>query len=255
VRAAELSVESAELDARYTDAKSKSEREGFNQVLDDFESEVLTKSAPVIARSANELQRLVTSDNELYSTYYKLIEAGVRLPAGSKWDVLRALVDTALFPNYKEHIRFAALSLDGVGLSNYGECSIELRPDMIAHRATVFEENSIIFMKKRGIKVWEAHQLPRGFRATWDARGKLCVAKLHQEIASIKQSDDYSVLLLRQGLTSEEDEFVEVHIWGPMTMHTVSRVTVSPGIGSSERGTIMAAVTERLARAGVAVRS
>ena len=107
----------------------------------------MNDSHAVIARPAHEILRLATSQNEIYGTFYNLIGAGLRLPEGGKWDILRGVVDSALFPNYKEDIRFAALSLNGVGLSNYGEYSIMLRTDLIAHRASVFEENSILFMK------------------------------------------------------------------------------------------------------------
>ena len=54
---------------------------------------------------------------------------------------MRVFADDALFPGYKEQIRFAALSLDGKGLSSYGECTLILRDHMIAHRASVLEGN------------------------------------------------------------------------------------------------------------------
>jgi hypothetical protein len=143
VYAAEIAEEVGALEERYQTAKRDAATRGAKAALNDFET-ALFNSQAVIARPVNEVQRLANSDNELYATYYQLQDAPIRLPTGEKWDVLRVIADSALFPNYKEEIRFGALSLDGLGVSNYGECFIVLRTDMIAHRASVFEENSVL---------------------------------------------------------------------------------------------------------------
>ena len=70
-----------------------------------------------MARPTRELDRLVSSDQELIPSYYGLLAGQVRLPHGNEWDRLRGIADEALFLGYKEHIRFAALSMDGQGLS------------------------------------------------------------------------------------------------------------------------------------------
>jgi hypothetical protein len=252
VRAAGEAEESAAVDRRYQLATQDATARGAENSLKNFET-AIASSVAVIGRSENDLQRLATSDNEIYATYYKLIEAGLRLPGGDKWDVLRALADDALFPGYKEHIRFAALSLDGIGLSNYGDCSVVLNTDMIAHRASVFEENSILFMKHNRIKLWEADNLPKGHRATWENRGKLCVAKLAGKIEASTQTSAFSGLLLQQGATSEEDEFVEVHIWGPMTVRTIGEVAFKPRAKRAPRA-IIKALGEKLVKAGVRIK-
>jgi len=226
VFAAESDSQRLALEERYRVAREEATARGAEISLEHFET-ALKDSHAVIARPAREMLRLATSDNEIYGTFYNLIGAGLRLPEGGKWDVLRSVVDSALFPNYKEQIRFAALSLNNVGLSNYGEYSIMLRTDMIAHRASVFEENSILFMEHHDIKIAEADKLPEGYRAKWDDRARLCVAKLSGRIDATTQTDEYSALLLRQGATSEEDEFVEVHIWGPLTVRTIEQVTLT----------------------------
>jgi hypothetical protein len=252
VRAAETPAERAALDRRYQAAVRDSAARGATSNLNDFET-AITDSKAVISRPHTELQRLATNDNELYTTYYKLTEAEVRLPEGSKWDVLRAVTDSALFPGYKEQIRFAALTLDGQGLFNYGNCSIVLRTDYIAHRASVFEENSVLFMKHHNIPMSEADNLPRGHRATWDERGKLCVAKLHKSIDATMRTDEYSTLLLEQGATSEDDQFVEVHVYGPMTVRTVEQVTLDPRPKRHPSGIILKALKEKLSQAGVPI--
>lgn len=186
-------------------------------MVEEFEAAVRDSKA-VIARPMRELDRLSASDQELFPTYYGLLQAEVRLPHGNKWDGLRGIADEALFPGYKQHIRFASLSLDGAGLTRYGECSFVLRETMIGHRASVYEENSAESLKRH------RYESPLGHRATWSNRAKLCVAKMAGDIESSSRRDQFPSLLLQTGATPEEDRFVEVHIWGPMTMRTVERI-------------------------------
>jgi hypothetical protein len=42
-------------------------------------------------------------------------------------------------------------------------------------------------------------------------------------------------MLLKQGTTSAEDAFVEVHVWGPMTARTFERVIAVRGARPSSR--------------------
>jgi hypothetical protein len=218
--------------------------------VESFETEVSGARA-VIARPVGEFQRLSTGDNEVYATFYNLLRAGVRLPTGDKWNRLRHVTDDALFPDYKEHIRFAALSLDGNGLPNYGECFIVLRTEMIEHRASVFEENSVLFMERHDIKVSKVNELPAGYRATWDERGKLCVAKLAGSIDAATPRGAYSGILLRPGSASEDDDFVEVHVWGPMTIRTVERVIFNKPTSRAAREITSRANKQRMAKFGV----
>jgi hypothetical protein len=252
VRAAANLDERAALDARYGEARSESASRKADAALSSFEK-ALSDAKAVIVRSTGELQRLASSDNEVYATYYQLTEAVVRLPRGDKWDVLRALADSALFPGYKENIRFAALSLDGHGLYSYGECSMILRTEMIEDRASLFEENTVLFMKNHNVRIWGAESLPKGYRAIWADKAKLCAAKLHKRIDATTKADEYCDLLLKQGANSEEDEFVEVHIYGPMTARTIERVRFSQRRKSKYSGIISKAIKQKLAKLGVAV--
>jgi hypothetical protein len=250
VYAAEDADEVNALEERYQLAKHDAATRGSDTAIGNFETALLNSQA-VIARPVNEVQRLATSDNELYATYYQLLNSPIRLPTGEKWDVLRASADSSLFPNYKEEIRFGALSLDGLGVSNYGECFIVLKTDMIAHRASVFEENSVRWIQE--IKFKDAHDLPKGYRATWDHRGKLSVAKLASKIDATTPSGQYSEILMRQGASTEEDDFVEVHIWGSMTIRTIERVTFNPRSKKAARIITGRANQEKLAKFGVAI--
>lgn len=249
--AADEPEERAALDRRYDKAKKESRDRKSHTVLQDFENAVGDSKA-VISRYYSEVLRLASSTRQLYGTYYELVEAGIRLPDGDEWDTLRELADTVLFPKYKQNIRFGALTLDGRGLLNYGDCAIVLREPMIAERTSVFEENSAIFVERHEIKISRKPNVPKGYRATWSQRARLAVAKLHDRIDSTTTPDKYSQILLKTGTTSEDDDFIEVHIFGPMTVLTMERVIVIIP-QTSKRATIVKAIKSKLAKHNVQV--
>ena len=123
---------------------------------------------------------------------------------------------------------------------------------MIAHRASVFDENSVLFMERHGVKASRKPGIPKGFRATWNERDKLCIAKLAERIDSSTTPNQYSGLLLKQGVSPENDEFVEVHIFGPITVLTMAEVTVTVP-QARPRATIVRAIKSKLAKHGVSV--
>jgi hypothetical protein len=225
VRAATRPDEVAALDQRYADTRRDADARGCGAVADALVLAV-SGSRAVIARPLGEIERLARSEAEVYSTYYKQVEAELRLPDASAWDPLRRVAEEALFPGYKEDIRFAALTLDDRGLASYGRCFFTLRPSMTAHRTTVFEENDVLFVKKRNLLFSQLVDFPKGFRATWDDRGKLCLAKLGGAIQPSMTSADFAGLILRPGATTADDDFVEVHVWGPITIRAIEKVAL-----------------------------
>jgi len=248
VTQADDASERTALQSRYDTAKADALLRGADVNVLDFENATRASMA-VIARSDTDLLRLANSTRQLYATYYQQIEAGLRLPDGDEWDGAREITDSLLFPKYKEKIRFAALSLDGLGLSNYGSCSLVLRDDMIGHRASVFDENSVLFMERHRVKVSRKPKIPKGYRATWSEREKLCTAKLAERIDAGTSPKQYSSILLKQGASPE---FVEVHIFGPITVLTMERVIVTaPKAGP--RATIGRALRSKLKKHGVLV--
>jgi hypothetical protein len=211
VREAEGAEERAALAQRYRAAIEAAASRGDADVVQAFEMAVGASKA-VIARPLAEAERLSSSDRELFSTYYKLIEAELRL---------RQLADTALFSSLNApNIRFAALSMDESAPPSYGECCLVLREDRIAHRASIFEDNSATFMADRGYNV------APGFRATWEERAMLCVAKLADRLQVDTPVSQFPRVLMEPGPTSGEDRFVEVHVWGTMTRRTLEKVRV-----------------------------
>ncbi len=237
------------VERRYDGAIQDAQDRGVGETVRELES-AATRSLAVIARSLQETMRLASKDNEVYATYHQLTEIEFRIPDGDRWHLLRKLTDLALFGDYMKEIRFAALSLDGLGLMSYGDYAWVLREDMISHRASVFEENSVIFMKRKDVRLAGASELPAGHRATWADRAKLCVAKLAPRIDGNTRPEALPELLLRQGSNPEKDEFVEVHVGGPMTVRTLERVIPKRG---PRRGVIGRALKAKLEQYGVEV--
>ncbi len=217
----------AEIDAveqRYRHAVAEAAGRGCAGPAHAFESAVATSRA-VIGRSFEEAHRLATADNQGYAPFWKLLHAGVRLPDADRWNRLRGQADTELFGQFRDHIRFAALSLDGACLAHYGAVSLELKEDMIAHRATVFEENSAVFFERKRQRGEEPPAIA-GHRARWDDRGKLALAKHEPELTPTSAPGEFTSMLLRSGATSAEDVFIEVHVYGSLTRRSLARVVV-----------------------------
>jgi hypothetical protein len=241
-------AEIAALEDRYQAALRALADRGLARATEACEA-ALAASRAVIARSLGEVQRLASSDKQGYATYYQLTEAEARFPDGDDWDLLRRLADEMLFPGCKEHVRFAALTLDGASLPHYGNCSMVLRTSMIEHRASLFEENSAVFVSRYSGRLGEAASALRGRRATWATRVKLCVAKLANQIRGQLQPHELSALLIGPGETSADDRFIEVHVWGPITIRTVGAVHVDPPQDPA-REVILDSLKQQLAKLG-----
>jgi hypothetical protein len=124
---------------------------------------------------------------------------------------------------------------------------------MIAERTSVFEENSALFVERHDVKISRKPNIPKGYRAVWTQRAVLAIAKLHGRIDSATTPDKYSEILLKPGASSEEDDFIEVHIFGPMTVLTMEQVTVMAP-RASKRATILRAIKSKLARHRVPIK-
>ena len=210
---------------------------------EDFERSV-EHSQAVMVRTLAAVLWLAESDSNLVSTYSKMIEGEVRLPDGNEWDLRREYAAVRVFPHYGDNIRFAALSLDGVGLlSSYGTCSITLKDGMIQERSTVFAGNSALLPMN-------GSPPPRGVRATWLDRAKLAVAELSDAVNAGTDPHEFPAILLRQGTPGVDQTYIEVHIWGSMSVRTFERVVLTAD-ESQVGGALVAALREELLKNNV----
>lgn len=246
---AEQPQQSDALNARFEAATGRLSHES-RLIAAAFRQAVDAESRAVIARPSADVFRLLSSDRQLYASFYQLLDAATRLPANDSWDQHREVVDSRLFPHFKYKIRFAALSLSGRGLATYGDCFLILRDDMIGHRSTVFEENSVVFCTRNEIKCVEP--VPPGYRATWAERGKLAVAKHGHEIDETLSAAGFPALILASAENPADDRFIEVHIFGSISSKSVESVSIDGRRSSAKRSPIrLRAMRERLCALGI----
>jgi hypothetical protein len=226
VRAARATDEQNALVARYDAQLDSIPDKRVRETVLRFQRCVERESSVVVNKTAQALAEMLSSERDLFVPYYKLVEIDRRVPNLDDWNRWRPLVDQILFPQYYEEIRFASLTLDDLGVISYGPFTIHLDEELISARSSVFECNSIVFVRDK-FAVFNANlQLPPGFRSTWEDRGKLAVAKYGSELAEDTDDEEFPRILLRNDDNESKDEFLEVHIWGPITEPAIKTVVL-----------------------------
>jgi hypothetical protein len=241
--------EQASLEDRYKSAVDEADVRGSLKNVEDFENALLFSRA-VINRPATALLRLLQSENELYATYYQL--SATRLQNDEVWDSPRQSADAIFFTGYQHEIRFGALSLDLIGLTAYGDCCLILRENLIAHRASLVEQNTAEFVIDN--RIVQTKNIPKGLRSTWIDRGKLGISKLAKRIDATTSSDKFPDLLLtRRSVPDGRDDFVEVHIFGQMTIRTVEEIAFTKERYNKAESAIIKSIKEKAKTFGVKI--
>jgi len=124
-------------------------------------------------------------------------------------------VNERLFPNYGQHIVFAALSTDGAGLGKYGAVAVtwNVSPHYLGRRATLLEENSYVFYERYKLGALRGPGPPLGFRAVWEDRKWLVVAKIEPSLTTATPGSSLPRLVLSSGVSKMDDTYVEVTIY------------------------------------------
>jgi hypothetical protein len=221
VRLALRPDEVQELAKRLHDAEVSTTARNCRQGLEKFGLAVLGSKA-VISRSLAIVQDLIENDQRTYTNFQRQLAYGARVAEDNYFDKVRTQFEAALFPNFHQDILFAVLSLNNRGLAGYGAYAMILKDNMIAHRASVFEENMLTLSEKRRFLLHEP--IPPGFRAVWEERHTLAKAKLHSEIGPGTSGADFPAILVRDRGGSGNSDFIEVHIFGQLNRHTIERV-------------------------------
>jgi len=147
VREVCLVSEKEALERRYNKAIKDAYADGRDAVLEEF-SQAIKDSRAVIAIDLDFLAGFMTKNEVLYSSYGLAVAGENRKAAVGKNDKKRRGIEGFFFGSYASNIRYAALSLDGKGLSSYGPYTLVLKDIAVTARATVLEENSYIFFDK-----------------------------------------------------------------------------------------------------------
>lgn len=231
VRLAQFSDEKTALQARYDASVKEAKGNGSATNLQAFEAAV-SQSNAVFACPFAKLQPLTAPGRDIYETYYQLgdlrCQARLKKAGEPDWDGIRPQAETAMFrdKNISDKIHYASLSLTDCGIKSYGECHIWLRGDLIAHRTSTFEGNSILFFRERDTRIFQDDPVPPGHRSTWEDRASLAVAKLGNQVDSQTQTADFDGILLKAGENTLEDDFIELHVYGSVSLWTIQQITV-----------------------------
>ena len=238
--------ERAALDLRYEAARKAAQSRGAGTVLQSFEA---TMPRAVLSCPLQRIEALIHGENDLYATFHHRRQLRASIPSVGTvdWDELRLLTERKLFGDNKKYVHYAVLSLSDVGDRSYGTCHIFFKESMIAHRASVFEKNSVVFMRDKKVTIWGG--LPRGYRTVWANRMRLAVAKLADKITPTTNDTDFAVILLNPGTTPADGDFIEVHIFGTITLRTLERIIIEPG--KSRRDLKIKVLRERCRAVGV----
>lgn len=242
VRAANRPAEIEALRDRVRYAQVAADGRGCAAELEEFGTAASSAEA-VLVRHLTVIDYFFSNEQAAMVSYYKMVRAGMRLPENNDWDANRGRIDGTINPyEVHEHIQYAALSLNGRGVSWYGDYAVTLRENMIEGRATVFEENPFTFCNKHPIP--PTGSVPPGFRAAWARRGELAMAKLHPRIQPGIKASDFPAILVEQGEKSADSDFIEVHIYGAIHARAVERVIGPEPVRRADR-----AIWKRVKRA------
>lgn len=203
--------ERPELDVRYEAAKADLKNRGLDRPLEVLER-LVEASQPVVTMDCDACDDLLRDGK--YRNYHARVEIGDRHIASEINHGDRLMVNERVYPGYGRHLQYGLLSPDGRGLPNYGPVAVRWRvdPHYLATRATLLEENEFNF--------FETHNLgglgtvvPPGYRAVWEDRVKLVVAKLTPKLNASVGVGEISDLLMSAGAERRSDNFVEVVIY------------------------------------------
>jgi hypothetical protein len=215
-------AETDKLDTRFKEVERECDSRGCQSLASDF-ANACENSAAVFHCGILKLFRQTGTGTEVFETYHDLEQLRLQAGAAGKydWRKLRPQAEIELLGSdrHLNRLHYACLSLNGQGLFSYGECAIQLREAMIAHRASCFEGNTAV--------LYHAHHGFSAFlRSSWQNRHKLCLAVLGSQIKPTTSSGEFAGILVEIGPQPEEDRFIEVHIFGPMTARTFEFITI-----------------------------
>lgn len=215
------------LEARYLAALEQSKIDGCESEVVSFD-ESMRKTSAVVNVDLDFLHAFITNDKAMYTTYELAEEGQARRPAQPEDDSDRRTIGTMFFGKNAKEIRYAALSLYGAGLKSYGPYALKFREIMIADRATLLENNSYTFISKHDIKPRQG--IPQGYRALWEERHKLAVAKLSGEVSAGTSEAEHSKILMADTGDRATDEFIEIHIYGRFNIDSIESVRGSSSV-------------------------
>jgi len=246
---AEEQTERNRLQIRYENAMHSIQNRGCEATAAHFEL-ACRRSVAVFKVTLQRLLRETATGTAIYETYYDLerLRLSTSPPGKYNWDKLRQHAEIEILgsSDHRDQLHYACLSIGGHGLAYYGECTVELRDGMIGHRASCFEGNSaVLYSRDPGFN--------NCIRSSWAEKEKLCVAALGHRLDIATEISEFQSILVENGLSGDDDRFIEVHVFGPMTCKTFSRVDIEEGNLTSEEQLLRKAILQKLKTENVKV--
>ena len=224
VRAALLEDEREALAHRVKAAQDSAVARRVVPDLQRFEAEV-SQSKAVMSRTLGALSSWVNNESPLFQSFHQQLKHLGRTPSFSVYDQQRASAESTINPFNFQDINFCALTINELGMDRYGPYSVLLSENMIKHRSSVFEENPFIFNDRHNVV--SGTNPPKGYRAVWSNRHNLAVAKLFPEINAGMTSAEFASILIKQIGDGAKNDYIEVHVHGPIHRHSISKVSGS----------------------------
>lgn len=222
VLAADRKEEKTALDAEYRRCRDHAIQDGTIHQLDAF-GDICRRSKAVFTCTYNKLLPIISGHVQLYADFHSLATLRCNPQTSQRnWEALRIKAETDLIEGNPTAVKihYASLSVDESGLGSYGECIIVLSESMMAHRSTVFPDNSALYFEQNPGKPQP------GMRAIWEERHKTCVVKFAAQINSNTQNADFASILVHGSTDGLTDQMVEVHVAGPITIRTFDKVRI-----------------------------
>lgn len=234
--------ETQKVDSRLAEVVAKSIGRNCELTIQQFAS-ACSKTVAVFTCPLEKLHREVATGTKLFETYHDLERLRLKTsqPANFDWAKLRPQAEIELLGSaeHLDKLHYACLSLDGRGLESYGDCTVVLADNMIAHRASCFEGNTAVIFAQN-------HDFSQFLRSDWQSRNKMCLAVGGDRIGASTVENDFPGILVECGKEAVDDRFIEVHVFGPMTAKTFRSVKIDATSHSSRQQVLSEAVQEKL---------
>lgn len=208
--------------------------------------ELVRASKLVINRRLRSLSLWLESEDELYVNFYKLRERGVRM-SNDVFNRQRISAENTISPTFADQLVIGAITIDGRGMNYYGDYSVLVCDDAIRVRATVFWENPFEFNQR--MNVVSGKDPPEGYRAPWSDRHKLASAKLTGQLVQGAGDAALAALVMGPDRSSEQCDFIEVHVWGDIHAEAIESVLPPDTIPDEDRS-LWDHLRSKLARKG-----
>jgi hypothetical protein len=233
------------LEKRYELARENSHRRGTQEEFALLVAAVNANSHVVVAMPTLSARTFLLDANALYANYEALVGGGIRTPATLENDIDRCVAAGKLFASFASNIRYGVLSINGVGLRNYGAVYLTLRDVAVEQRVSFLHENSYLFLKSLNAAFGGA--VPQGFRSVWKNRTHLVAAKLESLLTKGSKIADWAGLLVMQGKQRSGDQCIEAHIFDSFSADAVEAIESSKDKLSRHEQTDIKYMTELLA--------